>query len=485
MTQATDPAARAGTWRDVGSVVAAHLVMLRDAGFFDEAVLAALLTALDGTARGRPPEVASLADLVGAFDERLDALSPAGAVGAGAVGRARPDVVATVVRLAARDGLLALAAELGETRHVLLDFAAAHTVTLIPAHLDGATAQPTTLAHLLTGAVGPLGRLGARLPGVWAEVNRSPMGAGSLASTGLGIDRERVAGLLGCDGPVVSTYDALAATDHLAATADAVAGIAATARRLLGELLTWVRAEPSSFRLGDDWLGFDPALPQLRAPAGLVGLVAAARGVEADAAAAAERAQAVGYGPVGAAIDGLQDALSAPLAGASRVLAETRRLLADGLEVNRAYLANRAGKGFSTSSELADFLLVEEGVDPGAARDIAALVVAKAASEGIEASGITREMIDASALLVIGREVGIEIEALSRYLAPRRFVERRAATGAPSPTATRAYLDQERLRLAADERWREEAVGRLAAAGAELDRLTSEALAAVDPTGRA
>lgn len=125
MTRSSDPAAPADAWRDVGTVVAAHLVMLRDAGFFEDVVLAALLTALDGTARGRPPEVASLADLVGVFDERLDALSPAGAVGAGAVGRARPEVVATVVRLAARDGLLALAAELGETRRVLLDLAAA------------------------------------------------------------------------------------------------------------------------------------------------------------------------------------------------------------------------------------------------------------------------------------------------------------------------------------------------------------------------
>ncbi len=483
MSAAADVSPATASWRDIAAAVSAHVLMLRDVGLFGDDVLAALLTALDATARAAPPVSASLDQLIGQFDERLDALAPPGAGGAAAVGRARPELVATVLRMAQRDRLAALAMEMGDTRRVLLDLAAAHAVTLMPAHADGQVAQPTTFAHFLSGTIAPLGRLGARLRTVWADVNRSPMGALALASSGLEVDRERVAGLLGCDGPVASTYDAVAATDHVALVADLAGSSAATCRRLLDELSVWLRTEPTSFRLGDAWLGYDPALPQLRATTGLRRLADDARGVEAAAAALAARARATPYGPVGAAADALHLGSRDALDGATAVLGGTRRLVG-GLEVNRAYLANRAGKALSTTSDLAVFLLVEEGLEPAAARDVAALIVARAAESGVEASGITREMVDVAALAVIGREVGIEIEALNRYLAPRPFLERRTATGAPSPAATRAYLDQERLRLAGDERWREETAGRLAAARAELDRLAAEVLGSAEQTGR-
>ncbi len=153
--------------------------------------------------------------------------------------------------------------------------------------------------------------------------------------------------------------------------------------------------------------------------------------------------------------------------------ARTTELLGD-LEVNRAYLANRAGRAHTTSGHLADFLMTEEGLEPAAARNIAALTISRAIPAGVEVSGITPEMIDAAALAVIGRELGVEVEQISRHLAPRRFIERRTATGSPSPAATHAFLDQERLRLGADTRWREEASARISAAFAELDRIGAE-----------
>src|SRR5690348_8385963 len=97
-------------WPDLARVATAHAVMLRDAGVLDEPVLVALLTALDGAGRGAPPAVDGLAALITAFDERLDALSPAGAVGAAAVGRGQADVAAALARLAVRAALLDLAA---------------------------------------------------------------------------------------------------------------------------------------------------------------------------------------------------------------------------------------------------------------------------------------------------------------------------------------------------------------------------------------
>jgi hypothetical protein len=121
--------------------------------------------------------------------------------------------------------------------------------------------------------------------------------------------------------------------------------------------------------------------------------------------------------------------------------------------------------------------MIEEQIEPGAAQNIAALTISRAREQGLEASGITAELIDGAALLVIGREIKVEFEAISRYLAPRRFIERRTASGAPAPAMVRAHLDAERARLAQDVQRQAGAAERLARADAELTRIAAEALA--------
>jgi hypothetical protein len=66
---------------------------------------------------------------------------------------------------------------------------------------------------------------------------------------------------------------------------------------------------------------------------------------------------------------------------------------------------------------------------------------------GLEIAAIDREMVDSAGLLVLGRQIGIEFETLSKYLAPRRFLENRTAEGAPAPNSTRKWLKDETVRL--------------------------------------
>jgi hypothetical protein len=87
-------------------------------------------------------------------------------------------------------------------------------------------------------------------------------------------------------------------------------------------------------------------------------------------------------------------------------------------------------------------------------------------------------MIDAAALLVIGRELGIEIERLGAYLAPRRFIEKRTVFGGPAAPAVREYLSLERNRLEADRRWLEEKRRRIALADENREIRTHEILSA-------
>ncbi|HYO30998.1 MAG TPA: hypothetical protein VER37_10530, partial [Thermomicrobiales bacterium] len=190
-------------------------------------------------------------------------------------------------------------------------------------------------------------------------------------------------------------------------------------------------------------------------------LVADSDALAADAAVAVRLAGAIPYGPSGGEIDVPAARTLAILDRARDLLGTTTELIATGLEINRAHFASRAGRGHVTTGELAALLIEQEHLNPGAAREISEAVARDAADRGLEASGITPEAIDAAAMATIGRELGIEIERLGAYLAPRRFLERRTALGAPSPASTREWIEFERTRVLADERWRDETASRI------------------------
>ena len=463
-------------WHSLGRLVSAHLLMLRDAGSVTDAATSAALTPIDGIARADPP-TGDLTTLVMAFDARLDALVSPAALGVSTLARGRSDTAATVARLVVRDALVNLLRATAGLRGTLIEFAGAHAATTMPLLGPFQTPQPTTFGHFLGVLSGPLQRGSLRVEAALDLVNLSPLGALAGTSTALPISRERAAALLGFAGLVENTLDAVAATDHLSDAVAAAGAVASAIRRFLDELLTWLRTEPDSLRLSDDWASSDPGFPGLRAPVGLERLISRAGTVEAGTLPVLLLEHQAGYTTAASLLDSIIDTAFATIVGATELCEATAHLLADGLEVNLAYLANRAGKGFTTASDLTTLLINEEGLNPVAAASVAALTISRAREEGLEISGITAAMIDGAALLTIGRELGVEFELISRYLAPRRYLERRTVTGGPAPAAVRASLARAQRRLEHDQARRQALEERCAAAERELQRLVEEAVA--------
>jgi argininosuccinate lyase len=447
-------------WHEIAHVLNAHLTMLCDVSILDEPALNVLLDVVESVRESEPP-ARSLQSMLVEFEQRVDSQSPAEVRGATHVGRASTDVLTTVTRMIIRADLVELAHSTNDLRGSVLELAGSQVVSLIAAYADGQPAQPTTIAHLLGGVIGPLERAARRLTMAYETVDQCPMGAASLASTGFEIDPSRTAELLGFARPMDNSYDAVAAVDHVFEALYVASVPVAATSRFLEELLQMHRSQPDSIQLDDDWTESDPALPQFKSPMGLVVLARDAFDVERIAAILCGAIGKTPYGPViGPDADALL-AASDVITRACSVLDRTADLLANGLQFNRAVMANRAGKGLITSSDLADFLMLEEQLPPAAAQAIANRTIGMARDEGREASGITPELIDSAALLILGRELRVEFETISRYLAPRRFIERRSLTGGPAPATMRAYLEQARNELEHDQRWQSEIAARL------------------------
>lgn len=473
---------RANVWREIARVLTAHMVMLRDTSILDDAATAVTLELIDTIAAGVPDPSEDVFRLIAAFEERCQSQSGPESAGAIGIARTQLDLAATVQRLVLRHHGLALAASQRAVREALISLAEGHVFTLMPVWSNGAILQPTNFAHFLTGVISPLRRSNARLQLALQDLDSSPMGAAALAGPGFPIDRDEISDLLGQVRPIESTFDALASIDFLIGVSQASAAGVAPLRQLFTEFIVWLRADSDALHIPDELISPpDPGLPHLRAPAALLRVIGDAREVEATADLVTDLVRDLPLAPIGSAAERAVERTAHALHLAAQVAASVTTLVSGPIEINRAWLARNAGGGLATVGDLADFLMAEESLDPLAARSIAVVTISRARLEGIEAPGITPQLIDSAALMVIGRELGIEIERLGGVFAPRRFVEKRVVLGGPAPVAVRELLHQERDRLRQDADWLEAANRRIALADENLRIRRAEIVAAGAP----
>ena len=441
-------------WQHAVLVNAAHVQHLSSGEVIDANVSTAIFRALDSVYRASAPAETAGSGVVRDIEERVDALIPGEIAGAATLGASRVETLATALRMTWREGAADVLQRSVAFRAALLDLADVHAVTVMAAVWDRRPANPTTLAHFLGGAIGPLALAAERLKLAIPWVDRSPFGAGVMTGEVMGMEREEVAASLGFARPIDNTLDALGSVEDLVALAEAVGANLAASRRLMSELLTWIRTEPTSFFLDERWEATpEPSMPAHTTSARLEGLVFDLQLAEGDVKASVDLLRSLPYGPLGAAWDVVARAMDRVLESASRGMRESAEAIEGALIVNRAYLANRAGRMYTTASDLAPFLMTEEGLSPTAARQVASLVTSRLREQNLEASAVTQDIIDSAAVMVIGRELKVEMETLGRYLAPRRFIERRDVLGSPAPERTRAWLASERSRLEADRAW--------------------------------
>lgn len=445
---------RSGAWSAMWIVAAVHGMELRRSEVIDDTGFAAVARALDVVRDPLSERVSGIRKEVAALEERIDAMMPQTMTGAATLGLSREEWLATSSRLLWRDTAFNAVGTLTDISDTAIALAEVHAVTVMPALLGNRPAQPTTLAHFLGGLVGPLRLNGERLIEAFARLNRSPLGAGILAGDVLAADRQDLADRLGFDGILVNTFDALASVEDYTELLDVVASAASILRRFVREIGLWVRTDPTSFVIDEAWTMLpEPGHPTLVVGERLDELEARLGQIVIEAGALTARLRQAAYGPLGSTYGWMFEERERLDSLLESTLLEAGELVRNGLIVNRAYLGNRAGRGYTTAGDLATFLMTEEQIAPASARNIAALVLSRVKEANLEVSGITQDMIDSAAMLIIGQEIKVEMETLGRFLAPRRFIERRQVTGSAAPAMTREWLAQEGEALEHQRQW--------------------------------
>ena len=424
----------------------AHLVMLAEQGFVsrqDAYAVAKAICGLDEDGIRASSYTGEFEDLF-FHVEHLISEAAGEAAGNLHLARSRNDLGVAMYRMVLREKLLRAEGSLLDLQGVLLAVASEHLETVMPAHTHTQQAQPTTLAHYLAAVHDSLARDIRRIEAAFENCNRSPLGAAALTTSGFAIDRGRLAELLGFDGLVENSYDAIGGADYLGEAATALQLSFLGLGRFVSDLLLWSTQEFGAIRAADPYVQTSSIMPQKRNPVSLEHARALLSAGVGDANTVLTMLHNTPFGDIVDTEDDLQPHLWRALETADGLY----RLLAPvvgTMEVDRGLLLWRAGEGYSTVTELADALVRERGLSFRAAHAVVAAVVKLAESEGAGAGGISPELVDRAAQDVTGEQLGLSRDLISRSLDPVRFVEIRTLPGGPASGEMRRMLEERRI----------------------------------------
>jgi argininosuccinate lyase len=313
---------------------------------------------------------ARLADLIGDPARRLH------------TARSRNDQVATDFRLWVRDQCDAAITGIEALMRAFLAQAEAGADWPMPGFTHLQTAQPVTWGHHMMAYVEMLARDRGRFADARARMNECPLGAAALAGTSFPIDRTMTAAALGFDRPTANSLDSVADRDFALEFLSTAAITALHLSRFAEEVVIWSSAQFRFVRLSDRWTTGSSIMPQKKNP-DAAELVRAKSGRILGAAVAlftVMKGLALAYSK------DMQEDKEAVFDAADSLmlmLAATEGMVRD-MTANREALRAAAASGFSTATDLADWLVRTLGLPFREAHHVTGRIVAAAEAAGVD-----------------------------------------------------------------------------------------------------
>ncbi|WP_267389020.1 argininosuccinate lyase [Sphingomonas sp. GC_Shp_3] len=428
-------------WRQDLAGSKAHVAMLGRTGIVAAEDAEAIATGLDTVAAhyeaNGVAEDMVLEDIHMQSEARLaEAIGPV--AGRLHTARSRNDQVATDFRLWVRDAIDQVDAALKGFQLALLARAEEHADSVMPGFTHLQSAQPVTLGHHLMAYFEMTARDRSRFADARARGNRSPLGSAALAGTGFPIDRDMTAAALGFDGPTRNSLDAVSDRDFAIEYLTAAAQVSLHLSRLAEEFILWA-SQPFGFvSLSDQWSTGSSIMPQKRNPDAaelvrghsgrIIGCLTALMVTMKGLPLAYSKDMQDDKPPVFEAHDLLGLSIAAMTGMVESATFRTPRMRA------------AAEAGFSTATDLADWLVREGGIPFREAHHITGRAVKLAEERGIALDAIPLDDLKAIDARIDDRVFGV--------LSVDASVASRTSFGGTAPARVRAAIAAARETLA-------------------------------------
>jgi argininosuccinate lyase len=351
--------------------------------------------------------------------------------------RSRNDQVALDVRLWVREACDRTVQQLAGLQRALLTQAEAHADAVMPGFTHLQPAQPVTFGHHLMAYVEMFGRDAGRFADARARMNECPLGAAALAGSPFPIDRFATAAALGFERPTGNSMDSVAARDFALEALAAAAICASHLSRLAEEIVIWTTPQFGFIKLSDAFTTGSSIMPQKRNP-DAAELIRAKTGRISGALSAlmmVMKGLPLTYSkdmqedkqPLFEAFDALDLALAA-MTG-----------MAADLTPDRERMAQTAANGFSTATDLADWLVRTLDLPFREAHHVTGAVVKRA-----EALGLDLPSLPLAEMQTIEPRITAEV---FEVLTPQASVASRTSYGGAAPSQVRAQIQLWKDRL--------------------------------------
>lgn len=346
-------------------------------------------------------------------------------------GRSRNDQIATDIRLYLRDGIDRIAGELTRLRRGLIELARQEADTVMPGFTHLQSAQPVTFGHHLLAWQEMIDRDQQRLLDARRRVNVMPLGAAALAGTTYPIDRHLTAELLGFERPAENSLDAVSDRDFAIEFTAFASLLMMHLSRMSEELVLWTSAQFDFIDLPDRFCTGSSIMPQKKNPdvpelvRGKTGRVYG----HMISLLTLMKSQPLAYNK-----DNQED--KEPLFDTLDTVLGSLRAFADmvpAIEPKKASMHEAARRGFSTATDLADYL-VRKGVAFRDAHEIVGQSVAYGLKEQKDLSEMTLDELQQFSG-AIGEDV-FEVLTLEGSVAARNHI------GGTAPDQVRAAAER-------------------------------------------
>ncbi len=418
----------------------AHAAMLAAAGILTDsdakAIGEGLLTILSEIEAGNFAFKVELEDIHMNVEARLKEIigEPAGRLH---TARSRNDQVAVDFRLWVRDQCDAAIAGLEALIKAFLAQAEAGADWVMPGFTHLQTAQPVTWGHHMLAYVEMFARDRSRFADARARMNECPLGAAALAGTSFPIDREAVARALGFDRPTANSLDSVSDRDFALEFLSASSICAMHLSRFAEELVIWSSAQFRFVRLSDKWTTGSSIMPQKKNPDAAELLRAKLGRVLGATVALFTIMKGL---PLTYSKDMQEDKEQVFDAADTLMLglAAMTGMVGD-MAANREVLAASAGSGFSTATDLADWLVRVLNLPFREAHHVTGTLVALAEKKGCDLPDLTIAEMQSV-------HPGINQEVYS-VLGVENSVRSRMSYGGTSPVRVKEQIARWKARL--------------------------------------
>ncbi|NML46173.1 argininosuccinate lyase [Ramlibacter sp. G-1-2-2] len=388
-------------------------------------------------------------------------------------GRSRQDLAATSERLFLRTDVLDFFTALNAYRGALLKMAQANPDAIMPAYTWGVQAQPITYGHYLAAYGQALSRDGERLRQEWARLNKSPLGSAALGTSSFPVNRARLAALLGFDGVVENSLDAIqiAPVDMRMESGATASSVALTVGMMLADVTAqYGQTKPWFILTEGEQTGVSSIMPQKRNPSSIVYTRSLASEVIGSAQTYALRAHNVQAGMTDYKLTEPDPTLRL----ATRVLTQATGVMG-ALRFDAARALDEVNADYSTTTELADTLQRVADVPFRVGHHFASNVVTFGRSHNLRPTQIPyadaqRIYAESAREFNTDPKLPLDEAAFRKALTAENMVQASQGVGGPQPAEVARMLAAQKQQLEQDVAWVLATKGKLATASSSLDR---------------